>query len=243
MGGYYTAVTGNTITAANWNTYVRDQTANVFATASARTAAITAPTEGMVSYLSDTDTLWYYSGSAWKPVGWQLIGTNTLGVAASQQLFSSIPTDYTHLMLMVAGRSSSAVNGDNVKIQFNADTGNNYTTVDWSATNTVSGGTGSVGYTATASTSSALGPDIPGTLLGDSRQGGMAVFEVPHYTNSVYGKHVSSRGAACIGASAWSTTNRWSGWFVATAISSIRVFLGSGGNFQASSRFDLYGIA
>ena len=37
----------------------------VFATASARSSAITAPSEGMITYLTDSNTLWYYSGTAW----------------------------------------------------------------------------------------------------------------------------------------------------------------------------------
>jgi hypothetical protein len=41
-----------------------DQTVMVFADATARTAAISAPSEGMVTYLSDTNALEYYDGSA-----------------------------------------------------------------------------------------------------------------------------------------------------------------------------------
>jgi hypothetical protein len=41
----------------------------VFASAAARTAAITSPQEGMISYLKDTNATQYYSGSAWVSVG------------------------------------------------------------------------------------------------------------------------------------------------------------------------------
>lgn len=41
----------------------------VFATVSARNAALPTPTEGQLSYTLDYDILWYYSGSAWRPVG------------------------------------------------------------------------------------------------------------------------------------------------------------------------------
>lgn len=53
MPGYYSASAGQVITAANWNSYVRDQTVNVFANAAARTSAIPTPSDGMMSYLQD----------------------------------------------------------------------------------------------------------------------------------------------------------------------------------------------
>ena len=52
------------LTAADVNGYLMDQSVMVFADATARTAAIAAPTEGMVTYLSDTNALEYYDGSA-----------------------------------------------------------------------------------------------------------------------------------------------------------------------------------
>jgi hypothetical protein len=55
---------GEVLTAADVNGYLMDQAVMVFADATARTAAIAAPTEGMVTYLSDTDALEYYDGSA-----------------------------------------------------------------------------------------------------------------------------------------------------------------------------------
>ena len=55
---------GEGLTAADVNGYLMDQAVMVFANATARTAAIAAPTEGMVTYLSDTNALEYYDGSA-----------------------------------------------------------------------------------------------------------------------------------------------------------------------------------
>ena len=63
--GFKTFSVGEVLTATNVNTYLMQQTVMVFATASARSSAITAPSEGMVTYLSDSNSLWYYSGSAW----------------------------------------------------------------------------------------------------------------------------------------------------------------------------------
>lgn len=63
--GFKTFTVGEVLTATNVNTYLMQQTVMVFADASARSTAITSPSEGMVTYLSDSDTLWYYDGSNW----------------------------------------------------------------------------------------------------------------------------------------------------------------------------------
>jgi hypothetical protein len=53
------------LTAADVNGYLMDQSVMVFADATARTAAIAAPSEGMPSYLIDTSSFEIYDGSAW----------------------------------------------------------------------------------------------------------------------------------------------------------------------------------
>ena len=63
--GFKTFSVGEVLTATNVNTYLMQQTVMVFATASARSSAITAPSEGMVTYLTDSNSMWYYSGTAW----------------------------------------------------------------------------------------------------------------------------------------------------------------------------------
>jgi len=66
---YTTLVGGTTITAAWGNASVRDQTISPFSDASARSTAITAPVEGMVSHLNGVNTLGVYSGSVWSTIG------------------------------------------------------------------------------------------------------------------------------------------------------------------------------
>jgi hypothetical protein len=63
--GFKTFAVAEVLTAANVNTYLMQQSVMVFADASARSTAITSPSEGMVTYLSDSNTLWVYDGSAW----------------------------------------------------------------------------------------------------------------------------------------------------------------------------------
>ena len=66
--GFKTFTTGEVLTAADTNGYLM-QGVLVFADAAARTAAITSPQEGQMSYLKSTDSVQSYSGSAWVAVG------------------------------------------------------------------------------------------------------------------------------------------------------------------------------
>jgi hypothetical protein len=79
--------TNETLSVAGLQNYLQDQAVMVFANAAARSAAITAPTEGMVSYLSDVDTLAVYTASVstgalgwqtmpWGDTGWQPLTIN-----------------------------------------------------------------------------------------------------------------------------------------------------------------------
>ena len=74
---------GDVLAAADVNGYLMDQAVMVFADATARTAAIAAPTEGMVTYLSDTNVLYLYDGSAWEAVDTTASGLATLVVDAT----------------------------------------------------------------------------------------------------------------------------------------------------------------
>lgn len=67
--GFIEFSTGDVLSAAAANGYLASQTVMVFADAAARTAAITTPYEGMISYLKSTDATEYYSGSAWVAIG------------------------------------------------------------------------------------------------------------------------------------------------------------------------------
>ena len=62
--GFKTFATGDVLTAADTNGYLM-QGIWVFANATARDAAVTAPQEGNACYLKDTDQILVYSGSAW----------------------------------------------------------------------------------------------------------------------------------------------------------------------------------
>jgi len=75
--GYRTFSAGEVLTASNVQTYLMDQAIPVFASSTARDAAITSPSEGQHCFLSDTDALQYYTGSAWVAAGGASVGFET----------------------------------------------------------------------------------------------------------------------------------------------------------------------
>mgnify|MGYP006286154311 CR=1 FL=1 len=91
MTGWKTWAALEEVTAANMNSYVRDQTVQVFTNSASRSAAITSPTRGLVSFLTDPGSLEVYYGATtgWaKP--WNLPwGNVTESTLASQQFYGA----------------------------------------------------------------------------------------------------------------------------------------------------------
>lgn len=81
---------GEVLTAANVNDYLAEQAIATFAGTAARASAITAPTEGQFAYLSDSDSLTFYNGSAWVNAGSAIAGTAlSSGTASSGQVLTA----------------------------------------------------------------------------------------------------------------------------------------------------------
>jgi hypothetical protein len=84
-----------------------------FANAAARTAAVTSPQEGNMSYLKDTDSTEYYSGSAWVAVsapGGSLTLLSTTSVTSATTTVSSISGAYKFLQIYIYGLGTSNAN-------------------------------------------------------------------------------------------------------------------------------------
>ena len=110
--GFKTFTTGEVLTAADVNGYLM-QGILVFATEAARNSAITSPQEGQFAFTKDTNSLWYYTGSAWVASG----ATGDIeGITTG--------TD--------SGLSGGVTSGTAVlrlKLEFDAETGTTYTLV------------------------------------------------------------------------------------------------------------------
>lgn len=69
---YKTFVSGTPALASDINTYLMNQSVMVFTNATARSAALPSPTEGMVTYLTGNDHFAIYTGTEWVTydIGW-----------------------------------------------------------------------------------------------------------------------------------------------------------------------------
>lgn len=110
--GYKEFSTGDVLTAADANGYLASQVVMVFASAAARTSAIASPQEGMISYLKDTNSTEYYSGSAWTAIGGsgggkvlQVVSTNKTDTFSTA---STSLTDLTGLSVSITPSSASS---------------------------------------------------------------------------------------------------------------------------------------
>lgn len=154
------------------------------------------------------------------------IATYTLGSASQSVTFSSIPSSYTDLQLII----DSSMGGEIVQARFNSDTGSNY-----SCSNLY--GTGSAAATNRRSsfTEARLGIENANTTSK-----GVVIVDFMNYANTaVYKSFLSSAGYA-----SQETTLRAGLWRSKSAINTILVSSFNGSwPFAAGSTFTLYGIA
>jgi hypothetical protein len=98
-----TFVASEILTAADVNTNLMDQAVMTFADAAARGSAIPSPSEGMTTYLEDSNILSIYDGSDWK---------NSLGVTGGiLQVVSVVKTDSFASSSIASGAVSGEISG------------------------------------------------------------------------------------------------------------------------------------
>jgi hypothetical protein len=92
---YKVFTNGSTLPASDINNNLMNQSVIVFSNAAARTAAITVPLEGMLSYLEDVNQYQSYNGSAWVPAfGDGFITSNSFTAQSSVNIDNVFTTDY-----------------------------------------------------------------------------------------------------------------------------------------------------
>lgn len=149
------------------------------------------------------------------------IATTTLGTTATDYTFTSIPSTYTDLVLVVAGQSAS---GGSSALQFNGDTGSNY-----SYTNLKGNGS-----TATSARASNITLGYIAEIWGSQT---VDIINIMNYSNTTTYKTAISRGN-----NAGNYVGAWVAlWRSTAAINSVK-FL-SGDTMQVGTTLTLYGIA
>ena len=109
---YKTFTNGSVLPASDVQTYLMDQSVMVFSSSATRAAALTAPVEGMLTWLQDTNAYEYYSGAgAWVALGspgLELIKVETIGTTVSSiPVASAFSTTYDNYKVIIQGGTAS----------------------------------------------------------------------------------------------------------------------------------------
>jgi hypothetical protein len=125
--GFKTFVDGDVLSAAEVNTYLQEQAVMVFANATARTSALVAPSEGMVTYLADTDQLEKYTGVAWVNITADSIAKALID-AKGDLIVGTADNTPARLAVGTNGHRLVAASGETAGVQWVADTANTVVT-------------------------------------------------------------------------------------------------------------------
>ena len=152
-----------------------------------------------------------------------LIDSEVLASTAASVTFSSIPADYRDLIL-VCDASSTSGSARGMTLQFNSDTGSNYSRVLMS-------GDGSVAASSTITNDKMLVGRLAAT-------GGRGISTIQVMDYSATDKHTSvlSRGNDAA-SQTLAVAGRWANTAAVTSIT-----LDPGSNFESGNSFYLYGI-
>ena len=173
---------------------------------------------------------------------YESIATVTVGGGGAADItFSSIPSDYTHLQIRGIARSTNgSVNGINIYVRFNSDTGSNYS---YHGLTTYQGASAAVEAFGGANSTFALAGTMPNSGLL-SNMFNATVIDVLDYAN--VNKYKTTRSLSGYDMNGAVTGYNYLGlyssnWRSTSAISTITL-LGASDNFAQYSQFALYGI-
>ena len=147
--GFKNFQTGEVLTSADVNGYLM-QGVLVFASEAARNSAITSPQEGQFAFTKDTNSLWYYTGSAWAASGatgdiegvTAGTGISGGGTSGTVTITNSMATEITAKGDLIVGTGNAAF--DNLAVGANgtvltADSTVSPTGLKWAAAGGASG--------------------------------------------------------------------------------------------------------
>ena len=155
------------------------------------------------------------------------LATQTLGSSAASVTFSSISGAYTDLILVCSIQGTATTD---LALQFNSDTGSNYSSTQLYGTGTAAG-------SARPSSPNAAQVDFYGYIQNTNFT--VNTIHIMNYSNTTTYKTVLSRANQAsngtnAGVSLWRSTS---------AITSVKAVLLDANSFATGSTFSLYGIA
>jgi hypothetical protein len=104
---YKVFTNGSVLQASEINDNLMRQSVMVFSNAAARTAAISSPLEGMLTYLEDVNRYESYTGSAWlSPFGLTLISTTNISAQSDIQVSNVFTSAYNNYRIVIVGQGS-----------------------------------------------------------------------------------------------------------------------------------------
>ena len=158
------------------------------------------------------------------------IATTTLGSAAATITFSSIPSTYTDLRLVLVGKTTATVNP---YMRFNLDTGANYSVTRIYGNGTTAASTRSSGDTSF---------NLDNNSNFDTAQPTLLTVDIFSYAGSTYKTCLCTISADKNGSG--TITNVVGLWSSTSAINSVRILNSAGAsqNFDNGTTATLYGI-
>ena len=158
------------------------------------------------------------------------IATTTLGSAAASITLSSIPATYTDLRLVIVARGTTA---DNCSIQFNNDTGTNYSETGLQGNGSAAASWRRTNVAYIRLTNAAGLPTAANTFL-------MNTYDIFNYAGSTYKTVLGVNSNDQNGSG---DSGRLAGlWRSTSAITSIKIFTNFGADFTIGTTATLYGI-
>lgn len=165
------------------------------------------------------------------PATYDKIASTTLS-SAGTITFSSIPSTYTDLRLILTGGTTRGTTSDSIRLQYNSDTGTNYSSI-------YIRGNGSA--ISTAKYSSQTSQFIDGIRLVGTTYGltSMIIYDIFNYSNTSINKSTLARSS---GAEDWGAVASVGLWRNTAAISTIYLQGDTVANFAIGTTAVLYGI-
>lgn len=223
-------------------TDVRDYCASLGGVINSRNLAA-APTsaqivEGQMVWSNIGNTMYVWDGSAYNQMypGYQKISETIASGATATVTFSSIPSTFRNLRILVTCRSDAAVLATPLNMRFNSDTGANYHYQTMAAQQAALSAAEGVNQTS-------LGiREMTGASAAASHPASFTI-DVPWYGGTTFFKNALAQatwnnGTATGAITIWNTGGHWRN---TGAITSITLLPGSG-NFISGSSFALYGM-